>query len=304
MLRLPVETTLAADRRHQAVGEVEPDPGGRQQHDQRDDSEHQRERDLDAEPAGLQVGEFADIGLRRTQLRHYARVEQARDIEVHAVVAAQLDGGGDVVALGDERDLRPVLVGLAEHGRRRQHDLLLHLDVGLLDRAAVLGDHHGGGEAADLGLPGQELAEPLAVLVEQRLGAPDVECHGQNLGADILRMLGDVGIGHDQRLLDHGAGARGEEAVEAAVERRARHHGDQHRRHRSHHAEQADDAHMQARAGPSAPARLDHLPDFAPDDGEQQHAGRRIAHQQRDHDLVDRRDRGQPRQHQKCCHRR
>ena len=41
----------AADRRHQPVGEIQPDQHRRQQHDQRDHRIHQTEGDGDAEPS-------------------------------------------------------------------------------------------------------------------------------------------------------------------------------------------------------------------------------------------------------------
>ena len=58
----------AADRRDQPVGEIQPDPGRGQQHDERDDGEHQREGDLNAEPARFEIGVFADALLGRAQL--------------------------------------------------------------------------------------------------------------------------------------------------------------------------------------------------------------------------------------------
>ena len=58
----------AADRRHQPVGEIKPDPCRRQQHDERDDGEHQREGDLNAEPARFEIGIFADALLGVAQL--------------------------------------------------------------------------------------------------------------------------------------------------------------------------------------------------------------------------------------------
>ena len=71
------------------------------------------------------------------------------------------------------------------------------------------------------GLPGEELPELFAVLVEQRLGATEIVRHGHDLAANDCGMLAHIGIGDDQRLLDHGARARREEAVEATVKRRA-----------------------------------------------------------------------------------
>ena len=134
-------------------------------------------------------------------------------------------------------------------------------------------------EAAPGGLRGEEFPELIAVLIEHRLGAAEIVGHGQNLAADRLGVLAHIGIGHDQRLLDHGARARREEAVEAAIERRARDDGDEDGRHRGDDGEQTDDLHVKPRAGAAAPARLDHDPDFAPDDGEQQKPGHGIAEQ-------------------------
>ena len=109
------------------------------------------------------------------------------------------------------------------------------------------------------GLGGEEPAELIAILVEDRLGARQVVGHGQDIAADRLGVLADISIGHDQRLLDHGAGAGREEAVEAAVERGRGYDGDQHRRHRGDDRKQADDLDVKARAGAAAAARLDHL---------------------------------------------
>ena len=68
-------------------------------------------------------------------------------------------------------------------------------------------------------------------------------------------------------------GARGEQPVEAAVERDAGDDRDQDRRHRRDHGEQRDDAHMQPCRRAAAPARLHHLPDLVGDDAEQQEHG-------------------------------
>ena len=57
----------AADRRNQIIGEIEPDPHRREQHDQRDHRVHQPERDLNADPARLEIGVLRDAarGSRR-----------------------------------------------------------------------------------------------------------------------------------------------------------------------------------------------------------------------------------------------
>ena len=203
-----------------------------------------------------------------------------------------------MIALGNERDLRLGLVDLGEQFRRRQHDLLVHRDVGALDRRAVAPDDDGGGEAARGRLRGEEFLELVAVRSNIGRGAAEIEGHRQDLAADRLGVLADISVGHDQRLLDHGAGARREETVEAAVKRRRGDHGDEDGRNGGDDREQADDLHVEPRAGVAAPARLHHYPYFAADDGKEQQAGRDVAEQELDHDLVHRRDRGQVGKHE------
>ena len=81
----------------------------------------------------------------------------------------------------------------------------------------------------------------IAVLIEYRLGAAEVVSHGQQIAADRLGMLADISVGDDQRLLDHGAGARREETIKPAVQRRAGDDGDEDSRHRRDHGEEPDD---------------------------------------------------------------
>ncbi len=86
----------------------------------------------------------------------------------------------------------------------------------------------------------------IAVLVEHRLGAAEIVGHRQYFAADRLGVFVDISVGDDQRLLDHGARARREETVEAAVERGRSDDGDEDGRHRGDHGEQADDLDVQA----------------------------------------------------------
>ena len=248
---MPVDTTFAAPIRRRIgatrrLAKSSPIQAADNSTIKRDNREHQGERDLNAEPPRFEIGIFADVLLRRTQLLHHARVEQAGDVEIHIVVAAQLDDRGDVIALGDERDLRIGFGGLAEQLRRRQHDFRRHRHVGALDRRTVGLDDNGGREIAAGGLRGEEFAELIAILIEDRLGAAKVVGHGQNLAADRLGVLVHIGVRDNQRLLDHGARARREETVEAAIERRRRDQGDKNCRHRGDHREQADDLDVQA----------------------------------------------------------
>ena len=106
------------------------------------DRKHQREGDLNSEAARFDIGEFASVLLGRAQLRDHARVEHARGIEIHVVIAMQLDGSRHMIAFRNERDLRLRLRDLTEQLCRRQHDGLVHLDVGTLHgRPIGMNDH-------------------------------------------------------------------------------------------------------------------------------------------------------------------
>ena len=262
----------AADRRDQPVREIEPDPHRRQQHDQRDDGVHQREGDLHADAARLEIGEFRDALLRRLQLLDHARIERARDIEIGVVVAAQLDHRRD--ALRSPETSRP-----AARSRRRRRARPAAADGPMSPTPSMsafsitvrsLCTIRVSGRPRTRRLRGQELAEALAVAVEQRLGAADVERHRGDLAADQRAMLVEIDLRDGERVLDHRLDAGREPGRKPAVERDAGDDRDQHRGNGGDHREQPDDAHMQPRARPSAPARLHDLPDFPADDADQQ----------------------------------
>ena len=65
----------ATDRRHQPVGEIEPNQHRGHENRQRDHRKHQRERDLDAESARFDLGVFGDARLGLLQLRDHARIQ-------------------------------------------------------------------------------------------------------------------------------------------------------------------------------------------------------------------------------------
>ena len=112
--------------------------------------------------------------------------------------------------------------------------------------------------------------ELVARLIEQGLGARELDGDGDRVGARELRVLAHIGVGDDQRVLDQRLRLLREQAVEAAVERHARDDGDQDRRDRGNDGEQRHDAHMQPRRRAPAPARLHHPPDLARDDQDEE----------------------------------
>jgi hypothetical protein len=125
-------------------------------------------------------------------------------------------------------------------------------------------------------LRGQELTKAIAVLIKERLGTRDVGCNRDDIGADDLRVIAQIGFRHRQRILDHRARADVEDPVKAAIERDAGDDRDQDRRHRRDYRKQADDADMQLRGSAAAPARLDDHPDLAPDHGDQKERRQRV----------------------------
>ena len=165
------------------------------------------------------------------------------------------------------------------------------LEIGARNDVEVLVDHDRGGEPAHGGLEGQVLLQLVAVVLEDRLVARDVVGHDQDVGAHDLRVVVQIGFRHDQRIFDGRARARGEQPVEAAVERDAGDDGDQDGGRRGDDREQADDAHVQLGAGAPGAARLHDQPDFAHDDAEQQQHRGGIHQQQRDDHVMGRQDR-------------
>ena len=288
-----------ADWRHQLVGEIEPDPYRGQQHDQRDDRVHQGEGDLHAQPAGLETGVFRHALLGRLQLLDHARIDRARDIEIRIVVAAQLEQRGDGLGFGEQRDLRLAVAYFLEGAARRRDEVAGGLEIRALDDRQVAADHQRMGQAADRRLRLEELAESLAILIEQRSRPPDVIGHRQDVAANHRGVLAQIGLGNGQRVLDHGPRACGEPAIEPPLERDAGDDRQQNGRDRGNDREQPDDAHVQLGAGAPAPPRLHDLEDLVGDDAEQHEHHRRVAQQHPHHDIVGRHHRGQAGEHQK-----
>ncbi len=197
-----------------------------------------------------------------------------------------------MVVLEEHADLRLGFRDRAEHlPRRLDEDLVFDFDVGLVDHIGVAVEHDDGAQAAHVRLEIEEVVELGPVLVENRLGARELDRHRNGVGAHQPVLVAHIGLRNDQRGLDHALGLRRDQPVETAIDRDARYHGHQDRRHRGDDRKQGDDANMQPRAGAAAPARLDHAPDFPADDSEQQPAGHGIADQDGLDRLVGRGDR-------------
>ncbi len=138
----------------------------------------------------------------------------------------------------------------------------------------------------------------LALLVEHRLCARELDRDRDGVGAHHPGLLAQIGLRDDQRVLDHPLGLFGEQPVEAAIERHAGDDGHQDRRHRGDDRKQrrrcahAAVSRRGRAAAPGPPARL------PADDAEQQQHGHRVAKQHGDDDVMGRRDRREVGQYQ------
>ncbi len=180
------------------------------------------------------------------QLRHHPRVQQPGDVEIGVGIAAQLDQTTDMMVLQEHADLRLVLVDGGQGLPRRLDEILVvDLHIGLIDDIGVAIEHHDRGKPADAGLEVHEFVELLAVVVEHRFCARELDCDRDGVGTHDPGLLAQIGFRHDQRILDHSFGRFGEQPVEAAVERHAGDDGHQDRRHRGDDRKQRDDAHME-----------------------------------------------------------
>ena len=146
---------------------------------------HQRESDLDAEAPRLEIGPLGDAGLGLANLRQHLRIDEARDIEVGIVVAAQLRHRTDVVRVVEEADLRRAFAafdsasaGGTAGGLNSGGSWMSAVRIG----RAVAVEHHRRRQVAQRGLRREKLAKAVAVLVEQRLRARHVDRHGIRIG--------------------------------------------------------------------------------------------------------------------------
>ena len=128
----------------------------------------------------------------------------------------------------------------------------------------------------------------VAILIEHRFCARQLDRGRDDIGANDLGMLADVSLRHDHRIFDQRLSLLREQTVEPAVERDARNHSDQNRGNRGDQRKQGDDAHMQPRRRPAAPARLQNAPNFPADKCQQQKNREGIHQQQREDDLMGR----------------
>ena len=281
------------DRRDQAVGEIKTDPDRRQQHGERDDRVHQCEGDLHAKTPLFDCGIFDGALPGRLQLRHDARIEQPRHVQIIIFVTAQFDDRRHVIRVRQQDDLRILVADAGKRVAWRQGEGLVVLDVGARNDVQILVEHDRRRKSPERGLEGQKLLQFRFVLLEDRFAARYVQGHENNVGAHDLRVIAQIGLRDDQRIFDGRMRACRKQPVEPAVECHAGDDRHQDRRRGGDEREQSDDAHMQARGGAPGAASVHHLPNLAHDDAEQNQHRHRIRQQQGNHHIMGGQDRRQ-----------
>ena len=100
-------------------------------------------------------------------------------------------------------------------------------------------------EGSERRLGGDELLEPAWILHRQQALATKVVPHGQDVGADVLLMLVQIGLGHGEGLLQRRAHPLAEPRLDTEIEKQHRKHRDRNGRRHRHQAEQQDQPNMQ-----------------------------------------------------------
>ena len=226
------------------------------------------------------------------QLRHHARIQQPGDVKIIVAELLELDDCRDIVGVRQQHHCGSLSLICGNASRGGSAKVWLALTSARATTRVFIEDDRGG-ETAHGGLEGQKLRQLVGSWSKTGLSRAKVDGHHHDVGAHDLRVIAQIGLGDDQRILDGRARAGRKQPVEAAIERDAGYDRHQDRRRRGDDREQADDAHVQPRGRAPGTARLHHLPDFAHDDAEQQQHRRRVHQQQRDDDVVSRRNRRQ-----------
>ena len=237
------------DRRDEAAGKPDPDPDRRQQRGERDHEVHHAVRELEAAPDLAQAFIGAHAGFRAPQVLHHLRIDAAGDVEIGVRVVAKLGQRrhAEGVLRHQQRHL-PALGGADQMlGRGDVGDLLV-LEHGHLHRALGV-DHVGDRQVAQAGLGEHQLAKLARVVGDGGRRIVEVLGHVDDVGADHLAVLVEIGVRDIERVLHDRHGLLVEPVVERAREGGGGGNRQQQGRQRRDQAEQADDARVQPGAG-------------------------------------------------------
>jgi hypothetical protein len=245
----------AADAARNLARRIDAEPDRGQQQQQRRGAEDQDELDLVARPLALESLVLRRRRIGRGQVIEHARVDRPPDIEHGVRDRLELDDGADPILrlAGQDRDFAGR--GFLERpGRNR-----LHRQRGAERRLAqhvvrALGEHQGLGQTALAHLVLDEGAQPLRRAGEAIGIAVDVGRDFERIGADILLMLLEIGLGDRAGFFDRRADLVAEPGFHAEAEEQVREDRDDDGRRDRDHAEQHDQPDVQARSGepPSA----------------------------------------------------
>ncbi len=114
-------------------------------------------------------------------------------------------------------------------------------------------EHHRLAQRAQRRLRLDDLVEALRIDAEDCGVAVEIARHADDVGADRLLVLVQIGLGDGERFRQRGAHALAEPRLDAEAEQHVREHRDDDRRDHREQAEHQDEADMQPRAGQAAP---------------------------------------------------
>ena len=256
-------------------------------------------RDLEPAAGFAQPVEFVDVLRGELQMVDHRRADAAGDVEKLARVFLELGHRGNPVALG-RRHQQWHLARLGFRDGLRGGRLVRQLGVlGRLDHgAAVTLDDVGGRKLAQAGLHHDEALQLARISADGIGRRVEVARHVDDVGADHLPMLVEVGGGNIERARYDLARAGREPAVERAREGHRGADRQQQRRQGRDDAEQRHDADVQPRAGDALAPRAgkaDHLPGEQRDHRDDEHD---VDEENDEDDFAARRDRRQAREDQ------
>ena len=186
------------------------------------------------------------------------RIDGARDQQIGVHERVELDKGRDRILVGVFQEHNIAGLRIGDLLRRDRTTVGHRGQLGARDRPPGGVDNVDRGQSADLRLGLEDVDDALLIGLQERPRALEVESHCENVCADDLLVLLDIGIGDADRIGERCLHALGEPRFNAQVERDRREDRHQDRGDHGDRREHPDQAHMHARPGGA------HLP-FGPE---------------------------------------
>ena len=176
-------------------------------------------------------------------------VDEAPDEEIGVAEAVEADQRPHpVVGVAGEGD-HLARLSLLDGGLGQRLDLEGEDEPGMGQDAAGTVEDDGLGERAQGGLGVDDLAQALKVQAQAVALAVEIGRHRQGVGADVLLVLLEIGLGDVERVLEGAADAVAEPGLEARAQEEDGEHGDEDRGCDGNDAEERHEPGMQPRAG-------------------------------------------------------